>query len=164
MGLPSASPWCLWAPRWQLCGQLNGSSVPLLAPHPTPGSPNPPALGWGAQGAAHGVASQKQQQKCLLGNQAGQALALAQRTRVIGQACFLRSFWVTQEAKLLSGGSCPCRLLTPLSSHCLFCVWALYRTLTCSLLYTTSTTEPGTQWVLSAHYLEAQQASFSPYP
>lgn len=82
----------------------------LLQEAPTP---PPPALSWGAQGATHGVGNQEQQQKCLLGNQAGQALALAQRTRVIDQACFLRSFWVTQEAKLLSGGSSPCRLLNP---------------------------------------------------
>ncbi|XP_011847505.1 PREDICTED: agrin-like [Mandrillus leucophaeus] len=72
VGLLSSSLQCPWAPRWQLCGQLNGSSVPFLAPHPAPGSPGPTPWAGMPKGAAHRAGSQEQQQRRQLGRMAGQ--------------------------------------------------------------------------------------------
>lgn len=76
VGLLSSSLQCPWAPRWQLCGQLNGSSVPFLAPHPAPGSPGPTPWAGMPKGAAHRAGSWEQQQRCQLGRMAGQAPTL----------------------------------------------------------------------------------------
>lgn len=78
VGIPSTSPWCPWAPRCQLCGQLNGSSVPFVAPHPAPGSPGPPPWVGVPREDAHkaGSQEQEQQERRLLGSLAEWAPAL----------------------------------------------------------------------------------------
>lgn len=54
VGLPSAS---LWVPRWQVCVQLNGSSVPSLTPHPFPGSLGHPPRAGAPRATTHGARS-----------------------------------------------------------------------------------------------------------
>lgn len=146
----------LRAAQWLLCS-IPGST-------PCSRKPWPPTVGWGAQrrrpqgwesraGAAREMPVGKPGR---MGTCPGHRGPLSEARSV-----FPVAFRSHEEAKLLSGGSCPCRLLIPLPYHDLFCKWALYPTLMYSLWYTGSITGPGTQWVLSAHFLEAQKASFS---
>lgn len=163
VGIPSTSPWCPWAPRCQLCGQLNGSSVPFWAPHPAPGSPGPPLWVGVPREDAHRAGSQEQEQQETPVGKPGRMGTCPGHRGPLSEARSVSpvAFRSHEEAKLLSGGSCPCRLLTPLPYHDLFCIWALYPTLMYSLWYTASITGPDTQCVLSAHFLEAQKTSFS---
>lgn len=66
VGLHSTSRQGPRAPRWQLCGQLNGSSVPFLALHLLQEAPAL-TLGGGAQKSHPQDRDQEQQQRRLLG-------------------------------------------------------------------------------------------------
>lgn len=120
-GLPRASPWCLWAPRWQLCGQFNGSSVPPQTPHPAPGKPSPPAQAGHLEEPPTGLGGRSRSRNtCWEGWQ-------ERHPPVISRPC--------EKAKCSVGGSCLCRLLTPLLYHDLFCSWDLCLTAVLTAVY-----------------------------
>lgn len=117
VGLHSTSPQGPRAPRWQLCGQLNGSSVPFLALHLLQEAPAL-TLGGGAQKSHPQGRDQEQQQRCLLGGWQDKHLPGTWGTP--HQRPDLLSQWLPGHARrqtIQVWKSCLCRLLTPLLHH-----------------------------------------------
>ena len=102
------------APRWQLCGQLNGSSVPFLALHLLQEAPAL-TLGGGAQRSHPQDRDQELQQRCLLGGWQDKHLPWTWGTPIRPAFPVVPGHVRRQATQVWE--SCLCRFLTPLLHH-----------------------------------------------
>lgn len=131
VGLHSTSPQGPRAPRWQLCGQLNGSSVPFLALYLLQEAPAL-TLGGGAQKSHPQDRDQEQQQRRLLGGWQDKHLPWTWGTPIRDQTCFPSGSRSREEANHSGVGKLPLPASDTFAPPRLT-LWALYPTLTCSL-------------------------------